>query len=90
MPSRNNVERLTAVMRKQQPQRFVLQVVFDQLLIFGRVFDYQYDVAAVKASLPHGEVTIEVTPGGMLVPNGLDDGGRICVVNAAVEVVVAT
>ena len=50
----------------------------------------QPDVAAVKATLPYGEVTIEVTPGGMLVPNGLDDGGRICVVNAAVEVAVAT
>ena len=46
--------------------------------------------AAVKATLPYGEVTIEVVPGGMLVPNGLDDGGKICVVNAAVEVAVAT
>ena len=48
------------------------------------------DVAAVKASLPYGEISVEVLPGGMLVPNGLDDGGRICVVNAAVEVAVAT
>jgi uncharacterized protein (TIGR02058 family) len=47
------------------------------------------DLAAVKATLPHGEVTLEVVPGGMLVPNGLDDGGKICVVNAAVEVSVA-
>ena len=46
------------------------------------------DLAAVRASLPHGEVTVEVVPGGMLVPNGLDDGGTICVVNAAVEVAV--
>ena len=48
------------------------------------------DLAAVKATLPYGEVTIDVMPGGMLVPNGLDEGGTICVVNAAVEVAVAT
>ena len=46
------------------------------------------DVAAVKAALPYGEVTVDVLPGGMLVPNGLDDGGRICIVNAAVEVAI--
>ena len=50
----------------------------------------QPDLATVRATLPYGEVTVEVAPGGMLVPNGLDDGGRICVVNAAVEVAVAT
>ena len=48
------------------------------------------DLEAVRASLPYGEVTVELAPGGMLVPNGLDDGGRICVVNAAVEVAVDT
>lgn len=47
------------------------------------------DLEAVKASLPHGEVTVEMLPGGMLVPNGLDDGGRICVVNAAIAVSIA-
>ena len=47
------------------------------------------DVAAVKATLPYGEITVDVVPGGMLVPNGLDDGGRICIVNAAIEVAVA-
>jgi uncharacterized protein (TIGR02058 family) len=46
----------------------------------------EVDAEAVRASLPHGRVTVEVGPGGMLVPNGLGDGGRICVVNAAVEV----
>jgi uncharacterized protein (TIGR02058 family) len=46
------------------------------------------DVATVKAALPHGIVTVEVMPGGMLAPNGLGDGGRICVVNAAIEVAV--
>ena len=46
------------------------------------------DLEAVKGSLPHGEVTVEVVPGGMLVPNGLDDGGRICVVNAAISVAI--
>jgi uncharacterized protein (TIGR02058 family) len=46
------------------------------------------DPAAVKAVLPHGEVTIDVTSGGMLTPNGLGDG-QICIVNAAVEVAVA-
>ena len=46
------------------------------------------DQAAVRASLPHGEVTLEVLPGGLLVPNGLDDGGRICIVNAAIEVAI--
>lgn len=46
------------------------------------------DVAAVKAALPHGVATVEVLPGGLLAPNGLDDGGRICIVNAAVEVAV--
>ncbi|MFZ1426288.1 MAG: Lin0512 family protein [Geminicoccaceae bacterium] len=48
------------------------------------------DQAAVRASLPHGEVTIEVLPGGLSVTNGLDDGGRICIVNAAIEVAVET
>jgi uncharacterized protein (TIGR02058 family) len=43
------------------------------------------DPAAVRAVLPHGEVTIESAPGGMLTPNGLGDG-QICIVNAAVEV----
>lgn len=46
------------------------------------------DPAAVQAVLPHGEVTIEVAPGGMLAPNGLGDG-NICIVNAAVEVALA-
>jgi uncharacterized protein (TIGR02058 family) len=41
--------------------------------------------AAVRAVLPHGEVAVEVLPGGMLTPNGLD-AGNICIVNAAVEV----
>jgi uncharacterized protein (TIGR02058 family) len=44
------------------------------------------DVEAVRKSLPHGEVSVETAPGGLLVPNGLEDGGKICVVNAAVEV----
>jgi uncharacterized protein (TIGR02058 family) len=48
------------------------------------------DPEAVRASLPYGEVTVELAPGGMLVPNGLGDGGTICIVNAAVEVAVAT
>jgi uncharacterized protein (TIGR02058 family) len=48
------------------------------------------DIAAVRATLPYGEVSVEVAPGGMLVPDGLDGGGRICVVNPAVEVAVAT
>src|SRR5690349_21345771 len=43
-------------------------------------------IDAVRASLPHGEVSVEVLPGGMLVPNGLDDGGKILIVNAAIEV----
>ena len=43
------------------------------------------DPAAVRAVLPHGEVTVEAAPGGMLAPNGLGDGS-ICIVNAAVEV----
>lgn len=48
------------------------------------------DLEAVRKSLPHGEVTVETLPGGLLVPNGLDDGGKICVVNAAIEVSIAT
>ena len=48
----------------------------------------ELDIDAVKGSLPHGEVTVEVVPGGMLVPNGLDDGGKICIVNAAVSVAI--
>jgi len=43
------------------------------------------DPAAVKEMLPHGEVTVEVVPGGMLTPSGLGDA-KICIVNAAVEV----
>jgi uncharacterized protein (TIGR02058 family) len=46
------------------------------------------DPAAVRAVLPHGEVTTEVVPGGLLTPNGLGDG-NICIVNAAVEVALA-
>ena len=46
------------------------------------------DATAVRAVLPHGEVTIEVAPGGMLAPNGFGDG-NICIVNAAVEVALA-
>ncbi|MBX6322443.1 MAG: Lin0512 family protein [Rhodospirillaceae bacterium] len=45
------------------------------------------DMAAVKAALPHGEINVEVVPGGMLTPNGLGTGD-ICVVNAAVTVAV--
>ena len=45
------------------------------------------DAAAVRAVLPHGTVTVETAPGGMLAPNGLGDGS-ICIVNAAVEVAV--
>lgn len=44
------------------------------------------DLEAVRKSLPHGEVTVEAFPGGLLIPNGLDDGGKICIVNAAIEV----
>ena len=44
------------------------------------------DLAAVKAALPHGEVTIEVTEGGMLTPSGTPQHGSICMVNAAIEV----
>lgn len=47
------------------------------------------DEAAVRAALPHGQVAVEVSAGGMLATNGLDDGGSICVVNAAVEVAIA-
>jgi uncharacterized protein (TIGR02058 family) len=47
------------------------------------------DLEAVRKSLPSGEVSVEALPGGMLIPNGLDDGGRICVVNAAIEVAIA-
>jgi uncharacterized protein (TIGR02058 family) len=46
------------------------------------------DPAAVRAVLPHGEVSIDVAAGGMLTPNGLGDG-NICIVNAAVEVALA-
>jgi uncharacterized protein (TIGR02058 family) len=46
------------------------------------------DPSAVRDVLPHGEVAIDVTPGGMLAPNGLGSG-QICIVNAAVEVAVA-
>lgn len=43
------------------------------------------DEAKVKAELPHGEVTLAVTPGGLLAPTG-KRGAEICIVNAAVEV----
>jgi uncharacterized protein (TIGR02058 family) len=46
------------------------------------------DLDAVRATFPYGEVSVEVAAGGMLTPNGLDDGGLICIVNAAVEVAV--
>jgi uncharacterized protein (TIGR02058 family) len=43
------------------------------------------DLAAVKAALPHGQVTVETVPGGMLTPGHIGDG-KICIVNAAIEV----
>lgn len=46
------------------------------------------DRAAVAAALPAGDVAVEVAPGGMLAPNGVPDGGMLCVVNAAVEVAI--
>lgn len=49
----------------------------------------EVDQDAVRAAMPHGEVTVEVQQGGMLTPGGLDDGARICIVVAAVEVGVA-
>ena len=44
------------------------------------------DLSAVKAALPHGEVTIELAEGGLLTPSGTPDAGMICIVVAAVEV----
>jgi len=46
----------------------------------------QVDLETVKASLPHGEVTLEVIDGGMLTPSGMPEFGHICMVVAAVEV----
>lgn len=48
------------------------------------------DVPAVRAAFPYGEVEVEIAPGGLLVPNGHADGGTICVVNAAIEVGIAS
>lgn len=42
------------------------------------------DVEAVRASLPRGEVTVEVLEGGLLTPNHYD-GGHIVMVVAAIE-----
>ena len=44
------------------------------------------DLDVVKSALPHGEVTIEVTEGGMLTRSGTPEFGDICMVVAAVEV----
>jgi len=44
------------------------------------------DRAAVIAALPAGDVSVEITPGGMLAPNGAANGAMLCVVNAAIEV----
>ena len=44
------------------------------------------DIEAVRGTLPYGRITVEVVPGGMLVPNGLEDDGRICIVVAALEI----
>lgn len=46
----------------------------------------QVDLEAVKAALPHGEVTLEVVEGGLLSPSGTPEHGNLCVVVAAVEV----
>ena len=46
------------------------------------------DRAQVVAALPAGEVSVEITPGGMLAPNGAANGARLCVVNAAIEVAI--
>ena len=44
------------------------------------------DRAQVIAALPAGEVSVEIASGGMLAPNGMANGAKLCVVNAAVEV----
>jgi uncharacterized protein (TIGR02058 family) len=46
----------------------------------------QVDIDAVRATLPYGEITIEQVPGGMLVPDGMGEGGRICIVDVVIEV----
>ena len=47
----------------------------------------EVDSEAVRASLPHGTVTVEVTARRNAGPrNGLGDGGTVCIVNAAIEV----
>jgi uncharacterized protein (TIGR02058 family) len=46
------------------------------------------DIEQVRASLPHGEVTVEVQEGGLLVPDGRGEGNVLCIVNAAVEVAI--
>lgn len=43
------------------------------------------DKAAVAASLPRGEVTVEVLPGGLLTPSHCEGGGDIVMVVAAIE-----
>jgi len=37
------------------------------------------DAAVVKASLPHGEVTVTVVKGGLDVPENLQRRGRHCI-----------
>jgi uncharacterized protein (TIGR02058 family) len=46
------------------------------------------DLEQVRASLPHGEITVEILEGGLLVPDGRGEGNLLCVVNAAVEVAI--
>ena len=38
------------------------------------------------AEFPHGEVTVEVQPGGLQAPSGLPGGSQITVVVAAIEI----
>lgn len=58
----------------------------------GTPYPERVNVAEVAAALPHGQVSVEVVPGGLLVhsghasPNLGDKSDEVIVANAAVEV----
>lgn len=77
---------LREVLNLQDIDKMVVRVTI------GTPYPEQVDRAAVARALPHGQKTIEVVPGGLLIHSGHaserlgDKSDEVIVANAAVEV----
>jgi uncharacterized protein (TIGR02058 family) len=77
---------LREVLRLDDLEKMVVRVTI------GTPYPERVDKAQVAAALPHGQKTIEVVPGGLLVHSGHasahlgDKNDEVIVANAAVEV----